>query len=742
MGMFDFLFGKPQTTTTQKVVGELSPELAPYAKEILKEAQDIFAKRKEEGYQPYEGQTVAEFDPDELAAFEKLKGLVGVQTPYLEDYEAALGDYGGSLDEFRKSIEGMQTDMTAEGLKEYMSPYQQAVVDVQKRKAQEDFAQRIMPEFEKQAISAGGMSGLGSRAGVQAALLGTGQAQTLADIQAVGSQKAYEDAVKQFRYSQEAARQQAGDILGAEQARLGAAEDRRGLGLQKFNVGLAEAGLLSDIGQQRRQREQTLLDEAYARELEKREFLPTELAKYQGFVYGSPFTQAIGKTQTTSTPRVPIGQQLLSAGLTGLNIYGQATGKDPFSAAYGGIKSFLTRKEGGRLNKGLSGLPVVKRQIPGSVRSGLTFASPMFRSKKQEEDRLRKIIEIQKEAGKKQVGSLTNLLTKQKQRQQQSAALRQALLDKYAKERKPTMTTGEMLAKPLAAASKAALETKNVGLIGALGAAGGAAMDVYADVRSDLNKEQRKYMDLKLKQEQLELEKLDAEATKNEERAQEIEREKIQNNQQIKTLETNLDKNATDEVNKNIEKIGKIKETGAKIDKLVAEAKSERRPSKKDKAFMEPLKQGQDSILKEYGYFLTDDGKINVIKGRTALKQSDPAYKEMIRRKNQYERLYLQKLNELGSTSYNNQIIAKQFANEKLSKKTGRYSVLSPTTLAEFRKTLNPKSEKNLNEVLIPAVKKELKKASTGKDKRKVIQAYANKYNIPVKILTEAVDKK
>ena len=157
---------------------------------------------------------------------------------------------------------------------------------------------------------------------------------------------------------------------------------------------------------------------------------------------------------------------------------------------------------------------------------------------------------------------------------------------------------------------------------------------------------------------------------------------------------------------------------------------------------MEPLKQGQDSILKEYGYFLTDDGKINVIEGRRALKQSDPAYREMIRRKNQYERLYLQKLNELGSTSYNNQIIAKQFANEKLSKKTGRYSVLSPTTLAEFRKTLNPKSEKNLNEVLIPAVKKELKKASTGKDKRKVIQAYANKYNIPVKILTEAVDKK
>ncbi len=734
--MFDFLFGKPQTTTTQKVVGELSPELAPYAKEILKEAQDIFAKRKEEGYQPYEGQTVAEFDPDELAAFEKLKGLVGVQTPYLEDYETALGDYGGSLDEFRKSIEGVETDMTAEGLQEYMSPYQQAVVDVQKRKAQEDFAQKIMPEFEKQAISAGGMSGLGSRAGVQAALLGTGQAQTLADIQAVGSQKAYEDAVKQFRYSQEAARQQAGDILGAEQARLGAAEDRRGLGLQKFNVGLAEAGLLSDVGQQKRQRAQTLLDEAYARELEKREFLPTELAKYQGFVYGSPFTQAIGKTQTTSTPRVPIGQQLLSAGLTGLNIYGQATNKDPFGAALSGIKSFL-RKEGGRLNKGLSSLPVVRRQTPGSVKSGLTFGSPILRTKREEEERLRKIKDIQKEAGEKQVGSLTNLLTKQKQRQQQNAALRKALLDKYAKERKPTMTTGEMLAKPLAAASKAALETKNVGLIGALGAAGGAAMDVYADVRSDLNKEQRKYMDLKLKQDQLEIDRQDALATKNEERAQEIEREQIQNDQTIKTLETNLDKTSTDQVNKNIEQIAKIKKAGAEIDKLRAQAEAEKRPSKKDKAFMEPLKQGQDSILKEYGYFLTDDGKINVIKGRTALKQSDPAYKEMISRKNEYERLYLQKLSELGSTSYKNQIIAKQFANKKLSEKTGKYSVLSTPRvvkdLATFKSTLKGKDLSDF-EARVEKVKK-FPRAR----KNAMIKKLAKKYNVDENVIREAI---
>ena len=54
-----------------------------------------------------------------------------------------------------------------------MSPYQRAVTDIEKkRKAVEDFQRNIMPQFEAQAVQAGGMSGLGSRAGVQAGILG------------------------------------------------------------------------------------------------------------------------------------------------------------------------------------------------------------------------------------------------------------------------------------------------------------------------------------------------------------------------------------------------------------------------------------------------------------------------------------------------------------------------------------------------------------------------------------------
>jgi len=376
MGFFDFLTGSKKQTGTTKVIQDLPEELKPFVSQIMEDAKAFYEEQKEKGYQPYEGKTVADFDPDELAAFEKLKGSIGVQDPYIEEFEGALGDYGGSLDEFRKSIEGIKTDMTAEGLKEYMSPYQQAVVDVQKRKAQEDFAQRIMPEFEKQAIQAGGMSGLGSRAGVQAALLGTGQAQTLADIQAKGSQKAYEDAVRQFQYSQEAARQKAGDILGAEEARLGTAGEKSKLGLQKFNVALAEAGLLSDIGQQKRQRAQTLLDEAYAREMEKREFIPSQLAQYSGFIYGSPYTTALSKS--TTTPRPSTGSQLLSAGLSGLQLYGMGGGaafggpgfsmKNVGRYAFGGINPYTkaSAATGGKVG-GLTALPVVRKRFGGDM---------------------------------------------------------------------------------------------------------------------------------------------------------------------------------------------------------------------------------------------------------------------------------------------------------------------------------------------------------------------------------------
>ena len=340
--MLDFIFGRTKTspTSTVRTVSKLPEEIAPYVKEVLKEAQTQYAKDIEEPYLPYEGETIAPRDQLELDAIERQKGLVGIQ----DDYR----------DEAEEIIRSLPTEFAAETAKKFMSPYQQAVVEVQKRKAQEDFEQRIMPEFEKQAIEAGGLSGLGSRAGVQAALLGQGQAQLLSDIQAVGQQKAYEDALRQFTLAGELGRRKASDL--------------ERIGLDRFNIGLAESGLLQSLGQAEREESQRLLDKEFSDYIEEKEFPKQALAQYSSFVYGNPFLREPDKTVTTTgRGRPSIGNQLFSAGLSGLNLYGRGTKgfTQPFSFAT------AFSKEGGRLNKGLRSLPVVNRQAGGGIAMGI-----------------------------------------------------------------------------------------------------------------------------------------------------------------------------------------------------------------------------------------------------------------------------------------------------------------------------------------------------------------------------------
>ena len=340
--MLDFIFGRTKTrpTSTVRTVSKLPEEIAPYVKEVLKEAQTQYAQDKEEPYLPYEGETIASRDQLELDAIEKLKGLVGIQDSRREEAE--------------KLIRGLPTEFTADIAEKFMSPYQQAVVDVQKRKAQEDFEQRIMPEFEKQAIEAGGLSGLGSRAGVQAALLGQGQAQLLSDIQAVGQQKAYEDALRQFTLAGELGRRKASDL--------------ERIGLDRFNIGLAESGLLQSLGQAEREESQRLLDKEFSDYIEEKEFPKQALAQYSSFVYGNPFLREPDTTKTVTGRGGPsIGNQLFSAGLSRLHLYGRVTKgfTQPFSFAT------AFSKEGGRLNKGLRSLPVVNRQAGGGIAMGI-----------------------------------------------------------------------------------------------------------------------------------------------------------------------------------------------------------------------------------------------------------------------------------------------------------------------------------------------------------------------------------
>ena len=239
-----------------------------------------------------------------------------------------------------------------------MSPYQRAVTDIEKREAQRVFERDVQPALEAQAIQqGGGMSGLGTRAGLQAAEAQRNQSQILADIEAKGQQRAFEQAYRQF-----------GDETAAQRQR---SQDIGQLGTQRLNIGLAEQGLAQQLGQADRAEAQALLNEQFAEFVEREQFPESSLAQYSSFVYGNPFLRQPDTARTTSgllQPSTSMGQQLVGLGLTGLNIYGRGGGfgggsQDSKNFTLG---NFFNQRKGG----GLVSLPVINRRngtqvIPG-----------------------------------------------------------------------------------------------------------------------------------------------------------------------------------------------------------------------------------------------------------------------------------------------------------------------------------------------------------------------------------------
>ena len=175
----------------------------------------------------------------------------------------------------------------------------------------------------------------GSRQAILEGMAADTQQRLLSDIQAKGSQQAYEDAVKRFQADRQASGQ-----AGAQLAQMAPAQ---------FKAQLGEFGALQTVGEQRQRQAQTALDEAFRQYTREQEYPYTTLGRYQATVTGAP----IGTTQFAApTPPPPtLGQTLIGGLGTAAGLYGQFTGKNPLSLITG-------KKHGG----GLSDLPVVNAQ--------------------------------------------------------------------------------------------------------------------------------------------------------------------------------------------------------------------------------------------------------------------------------------------------------------------------------------------------------------------------------------------
>ena len=327
MGILSSLFqtGAPAPQVAGPMLGtsKLPEELAPYYKDILGKAQALYNERTKEGYQPYQGPTIADFTPEQQQAFTGISGLVGQQAPVFQE----------AMDLTRSAA----APMTSEQMTQYMSPYQQAVTDIEKREATKQYESQVVPQLAAKAATTGGFGG--SRQAILEGMAADTQQRLLSDIQAKGSQQAYQDAVKRFQADRTAAGQ-----AGAQLATMAP---------NQFKAQLGELGAVQTIGEEKQRQQQTALDEAFRQYQLERNYPYDTMSRYQSVVTGAPLGQTTFAKPAAPTPS--IGQQLIGGIGTLGAAYGAFTGNNPLS--------LLQRKGGG----GLSNLPIVYRQTPGQI---------------------------------------------------------------------------------------------------------------------------------------------------------------------------------------------------------------------------------------------------------------------------------------------------------------------------------------------------------------------------------------
>jgi hypothetical protein len=217
----------------------------------------------------------------------------------------------------------------------YMSPYMQNVVDTQKAAAFRDY-QKLIPGLDAQATRQGAFGG--SRSAIERAEAQRTMFGKLADIQAQGTQQAFDKA-------QQA--QQFGANLGL-QGLAGAAQSAGQLGQlagAQQQSDIARLGLQNQLGQQQQQYQQGIINQAIQDYATQQQYPYMQLSTMSNLLRGLPM-QGMTTQQYQAAPSMT--SQIAGLGGTALGLYGMSGG---FKAAGGQIKEYA----GGGSVKGYAG---------------------------------------------------------------------------------------------------------------------------------------------------------------------------------------------------------------------------------------------------------------------------------------------------------------------------------------------------------------------------------------------------
>ena len=311
--------GAPPPPPAQQQLSQTSEfpeELKPYITDILERSKTRMEARDAEGYIPYPAPRLAEFTPEQLEAQTGIAGLARTGLASDPTLASSRTYMQPALDATQASLGQFDTAAA----QQYMSPYMQSVIDIQKREAMRSGdVQR--QNIGTQAVDAGGFGG--SRQAIQESEQRRNEAQLLADIQAKGQQSAFEQAGAQFE------RQKVRELTGGQQFAA--------LGEQAPRLALAELGALSGVGAAQQEQGQRALDIGYQQFQEELQYPERTLQEYSSIIRGFPLTPNQFSVTQTATPPPNLATQL--AGVVG-------TGAGAFKAfAKGGGQ--IKRKAGG-----------------------------------------------------------------------------------------------------------------------------------------------------------------------------------------------------------------------------------------------------------------------------------------------------------------------------------------------------------------------------------------------------------
>ena len=320
--------GQQQTSSTQTSIPDYAK---PYVQTMLGQAGALTS----EPYQAYTGERAAQFTPLQQQSFAGAQNLgpagqLGMATNLAQQAgQAGLAAGQYQPGQFQGGTFG------SEQAQQYMSPYMQQVIDVEKREAGRQ-AGIAGTQQQAQAVGAGAFGG--SRDAIMRAEAGRNLAQQQGDIQTRGLQSAFQQAQNQF--NADAQRGLQAQQFGEQSRQFGGSLGLQGLGTalqgagqltqaggEQFRQQLGALGLQNLYGGQQQQQVQNVLQNQF------QDFQSRQQSPYQQLSFMSDLLRGMPLSQSrTMAPAPSPISQVAGAGLAAYGLTRAAGGTIPSSA--------------------------------------------------------------------------------------------------------------------------------------------------------------------------------------------------------------------------------------------------------------------------------------------------------------------------------------------------------------------------------------------------------------------------